>query len=216
VSIKIWEAYTVKPGHDVWRVMWDLRRRAEKNVRATLTKLYNELIEDAKLAPEARQLFTANTVAAPANFNYLTASRFVQDQFRQTLGRMERSIWDLSVSVVVRRRGQRCLLIPYAGSGLLSGSLAFMRRHKALADFHYQNQADRPKHISAQAWAARARVWKPLLEDDRWQDKLTLEIVSVEGWYHIDPSWDLVRQDVARRQRAGTAPEEAVEQALPG
>jgi hypothetical protein len=76
----------------------------------------------------------------------------------------------------------------------LSGSLAFLRRHKALADFHYQNQTDRPSNISAQAWGARARTWDRLLPDDCWQDKLELSIVSVEGWFRIDPAWDLMRK----------------------
>jgi hypothetical protein len=199
VSTKIWEAYRVRDTHDVWEVLWDIRRRAEKNVRKTLTKLYNELLEDAKRPPEARELLEGATALMPdlGDFGYLQASRYVQDQYRQTIGKSERSIWDLSVSVVVRRPSRRrYLLIPYPGSGLLSGSLAFLRRHKALADFHYQNATDRPSDVSAQEWEGRARTWEPLLEDDRWQDKLELSIVSIEGWFRIDPAWDLMRKQL--------------------
>ena len=197
MSTKIWEAYIVKPDHDVWEVLWDIRRRAEKNVRKTLTKLYNELLEDAKRPPKARELFSTSEIPDLVDFGYLQASRYVQDQYRQTVGKSERSIWDMSVAVVVRRPSRgRYLLIPYPGSGLLNGSLAFLRRHKALADFHYQNQTDRPSNITAQAWEWRARTWEPLLDDDRWQDKLELSIVSVEGWFRIDPAWDLVRKQL--------------------
>lgn len=218
MSTKIWEAYVVKPGYDVWTVMWDIRRRAEKRVRATLTKLYGALLEDAKRAPGARELLTGAlaVIEDGLKFNYLDASRYVQDQYKQTIGRSERSIWDLSVAVVVRRASKRrFLLIPYPGSGLLNGSLGFMRRYKPLADFHYQNSSDRPSHISAAAWEGRARTWEPLLEDNRWQDKLVLDIVSVEGFFRIDPAWTLIRKEVAAREKAGLSTEEAVEQVLP-
>jgi hypothetical protein len=219
MSTKIWEAYRVREVHDVWEVLWDIRRRAEKNVRRTLTKLYDALIAEAKLPPEAHELlrtYATDRPIDPERFGYLDASRFVVENFRKTIGRSERSIWDLSVSVAVRRGSRRrFLLIPYPGSGLLSSSLAFLRRHAALADFHYQNSSDRPSHITAQAWAGRARTWEPLLDDDRWQDKLELSIVSVEGWFRIDPAWGLIRKEARRQMRDGKSAEQAVESVVP-
>jgi hypothetical protein len=221
VSTKIWEAYCVKPGVDVWQLVRDIRVRAEKNVRKTLTKLYAELITDAKREPEKREGWLTKLAlvrlcsddAPPYALDYLAASRFVVDQFRATTGKSERSIWDLNVAVVFRRSGRRTLLIPYPGSGLLNSSLTFLRRHKALVDYHYQNASDRPRHISAQAWEGRARTWEPLLDDDRWQDKLELSIVSVEGWFRIDPAWNLLRRDMKRAMRDGKTAEQAVEEA---
>lgn len=214
MSTKIYEAYCIKPGYDVWEVLWTIRRRAEKNVRATLTRLYNALLEDAKRPPEARELLEGEIDVE--RFNYLTASRFVQDRYKQTIGNPNRSSWDMSVAVAVRRaRRNRCLLIPYPGSGLLSDSLRFLRRHKALADYCYFNNTDRPRHITARAWNERRRTWGELLPDDRWQDKLVLDIVTVEGWFRIDPSWELARKELHARQEAGASVVEAVAQVLP-
>lgn len=214
MSTKIYEAYVVKPHHDVWEVLWDIRRRAEKNVRTTLAAIYKALIEDAKLAPEARELLTGEI--DPEKFSYLAASRFVQEQFKATIGNSERSSWDMSVAVAVRRASRnRCLLIPYPGSGLLGDALRFMRKHKALADYHYQNSSDRPRHITARVWNERKRTWGELLPDARWQDKLVLDIVTVEGWFRIDPSWELARKDLHARTDTGTPIVEAVEQVLP-
>lgn len=207
MSTKIWEAYCIKPEHDVWTVMWDLRRRAEQRVRKTLTKFYRALIEDVKLPAKERAwlIGTAGASMDASDFTYLSASRFVQSEYKQTIGRSERSIWDLNVSVVVRRASRkRTLLIPYPGSGLLNGSLAFMRRHKALADYHYQNQSDRPSHVSARTWRERARTWDPLLDDENWQDKLVLEIVSIDGFFRVDPVWNLMRREF---RRTGKLPE---------
>ena len=75
-----------------------------------------------------------------------------------------------------------------------------MRRHEALADFHYQNASDRPKEILAREWRMRRDVWLPLL-DERWRDKLVLDIVTVNGWHWIDPAVDLARTATRRAQR---------------
>jgi len=214
MSTKIYEAYVIKPRHDVWEVLWDIRRRAEKSVRASLTAIYSALIQDAKRSPEARELLTGEIDAG--TFGHLAASRFVQEQFKATIGNAQRDTWDMSVAVAVRRASRnRTLLIPYPGSGLLGDALRFMRRHKALADYHYQNSSDRPSHITARVWNERARTWGELLRDARWQDKLVLDVVTVEGWFRIDPSWELARKDLHTRMDAGTPVAEAVQQVLP-
>lgn len=204
MSTKIWEAYRVKPGYDVWKVLWDIRRRAEKRVRDGLKHIYREMLKDAKRPPDERGLLSPlySHVPVPEDlttFSYLDASRFVFQNYCATIGKTERSFWDLSCSVVVRRaRKNLTLLIPYPGSGCLSGSLVCLRRHKALADYHYQNQTDKPSHVSAKSWRERARVWEPLLDDERWQDKLVLDIVSPDGFFRVDPAWALMRREFKR------------------
>jgi hypothetical protein len=204
VSTKIWEAYRVREGYDLWDALRDIRLRAEKNAQQILVKLYDALIEDAKRDPEKRELLTGPLAPADGqDFDYLQASRFVLNKYRVQVGLLDRGVWDLDVAVVVRRASRRkFLLIPYPGAGLLNGSLGFLRRHKALADYHYQDQSDRPWSIPAREWAERARTWAPLLEDDRWQDKLVLDIVSVAGWHRIDPTVNLLRRQFRKAVRA--------------
>jgi hypothetical protein len=204
VSTKIWEAYRLREGYDLWDVLRDIRVRAEKNAKKVLLKLYDALIADAKREPENRELLLGPLALVPdlTNFDRLTASRFVLDKYRAQTNQMDRGVWDLDVAVVVRRASRRkFLLIPYPGSGMLNGSLGFLRRYKALADYHYQNQSDRPWNIPAREWNERARTWAPLLEDDRWQDKLVLDIVSVTSWHRIDPAVDLLRKQYLKAVR---------------
>jgi hypothetical protein len=208
MSTKIWEAYRLREGYDLWDVLREIRLRAEKNAKKVLLKLYDALILDAKLEPEKRELLIGPLALVPdlTDFDYGRASRFVYDQYRTQIGQSARNVWDLDVAVVVRRASRRkLLLIPYPGSGLLWGTLGFLRRHKALADYHYQNQSDRPWNIPAREWAERAKTWAPLLEDDRWSDKLVLEIVSVTGWHRIDPMVDKLRRDFLKAVRAKRA-----------
>jgi hypothetical protein len=42
-----------------------------------------------------------------------------------------------------------------------------------------------------------------------------LDIVTVEGWFRIDPSWELARKNLHARTDTGTSITEAVEQVLP-
>jgi len=196
MSTKIWEAYRVREGYDLWDALRDIRLRAERNAKRSLIKLYDALIEDVKRDPEKRELLTGPLAPAVGqDFDYLQASRFVHDRYRAQVGRTDGGVWDLDVAVVVRRANRRkFLLIPYPGSGLLNNSLKFLRRHKALIDYHYQDQSDRPWNVPAREWSERAQTWAPLLEDDRWQDKLVLDIVSVTGWHRVDPIVDLMRK----------------------
>lgn len=205
MSTKVWEAYRVREGYDLWDALRDIRLRAEKNAKRVLLKLYASLVEDANLAPEKRELLTGALALVPdmASFDYLQASRFVLDKYRASTFTTERNVWDLNVAVVIRRASRRkFLLIPYPGSGLLNGTLGFLRRHKALADYHYQDQSDRPWNIPAREWSERAKTWAPLLEDDRWQDKLVLDIVSVTGWHRIDPAVGQLRKRYLKAVRA--------------
>jgi hypothetical protein len=204
VSTKIWEAYRLHENYDLWDVLHDIRVRAEKNAKRVLLKLYDELIIDAKREPEKRELLIGALALVPdlTNFDYLQASRFVLDKYRAAAFATERNVWDLDVAVVIRRASRRkFLLIPYPGSGLLNGSLGFLRRYKPLADYHYQDQSDRPWNVPAREWAERARTWAPLLEDDHWQDKLVLDIVSVGSWHRIDPAVGRLRKQYLKAVR---------------
>lgn len=194
MSTKIYEAYRLQPGRDLWKVAWDIRLRTEKNIRRVLTKVYTGLINEA---PRSSPLQKSDGTKP----NYLDASRFVWGMYRATTQTSQRSLWDLDVSIAIRRAGQRkFLLIPYPGSGLFQHCLAFLRKCDALTDYHYQDSADRPPHISAREWSDRRRTWAPLL-DERWRDMLVLEIVSINGWHQIDPAVDLQRKQTRREIR---------------
>lgn len=210
MSIKVWEAYRVKKGHNIWEVMRDIRLIAEKRARKTLTKLYDQFLKDWNNDPKMK-LAAAKLIyrdekrakeSAKEKWSYAQAHDFVYRQYAAQRATSERNPFDLDVCVAVRQLRGRFYLIPYPGSGFLGATLRFLAKHPALEDYHYQNQTDRPENISAREWARRSKIWDVLLDDDRWPDKLALDIVSVDGFVRVDP-WMKLLIDGMRRRRKG-------------
>lgn len=190
MSTKIWTAWAIKPRLDVYDVCMRLRREGAKRCRAELTKIYEAAVakpDDWFYEDEMKRF------GKPKDFTQ--ASDLIYKLYREQRGSSTRNRWDLDVSFTVRRADTgRWLIIPYPGSGHLNGTLSFMRRHKDLVDYHYQNQSDMPDNITARAWNERARTWGPLLEDNRWRDYFSVEVMSVGGFFDVCPSTERMKK----------------------
>lgn len=179
MSTKIWEAYEVRRGFDPWDAFVDIKRTARKNVKRSLLKLYKQLI-----------------LSSDADYTDITdlasASRYVRKAYGATMATPIQvgNPWRLDVSLTVRKSGRRYLLIPYNYVPWFPKALRFLTKHPALADFHYQNQSDRPENIDARTWNMRAKVWARVLDEPEWSDFLTIDIVTLDGFYKIDPMYD--------------------------
>lgn len=203
MSTKIWTAYVLRDRRQLWPVCRKIRERCEAVVRRELAKLYRALIADASASTVPTEFPLDKYRRADGTLAPLDASRLVRDMLGAQLTRSERDPFDLTVSVAIRQATDgRILIIPYPGSGYLSGSLDFMAKMPGLRDYHYQNQCDRPKRISAREWAARRRTWDPLLGDSEWRHMLVLDIVSYGGWRQVCPAWDMAMAEAKKRRRA--------------
>jgi hypothetical protein len=68
----------------------------------------------------------------------------------------------------------KLMVLPHTINGTLYGMLfvehpklrAMVRRQHWIKDYHYQNQTDRPKSVSAGDWEQRKRIWDDLLPSD--------------------------------------------------
>lgn len=200
MSTKIWTAWAIKPRLDAYDVCMQLRREGARRVRAALSKIYDGIVAkpDDWLNDSEEKSF-----GIPKDFT--EASNLVYKLYRQQRGSPNRNRWDLDVSFSVRRADTgRWLIIPYPGSGMLSGMLSFMKNHKALVDYHYQNQTDMPDDVTARAWNERARTWEPLLSDDRWQDYFSVEVMSIGGFFNVCPSTERMKKAfIAANKKSG-------------
>jgi hypothetical protein len=181
MSTKIWEAYRLKRGYDFWPTLIGMQKTARSNVKRSLREVIEVMcVEHAK----------------DPNYGPMQASAELYKKYLAQALVSEKNWFHLDTSVTIRRTAPRgsWLLIPYPGSGIVSDALKFMRKHPALSDYHYQNQSDRPTHISSREWAARARTWHPLLEDERWQEMLVLDIVSIESFWRVSPAYDMMKK----------------------
>lgn len=202
MSTKIYTAYMLRDRRKLWSVCRKIRERCEARVSRELARLYGAIVVDATRATGKTDDSLKKYRSADGSLDVMDASRFVRDQYGAQLTRSERHPFDLTVCVAIRQAPDgRILLIPYPGSGFLSGSLDFMARMPEIRDYHYQNQTDRPKNITAAQWAERRRTWDPLLADREWRHMLVLDIVSYNGWHQICPAIDMMRKEVRRRNR---------------
>lgn len=208
MSTKIWVAYRLKKGHNLWEVLRDIRKKTDKRLTKILSETYDRLIEAWKKDPKARleaarSVYGEKFVEAGLDrkkVDMMEARDFIYRAYQQQKARFERNTFDLDLSLAIRHHKGRYYLIPYPGSGLFGRGLDWLKRHPALEDYHYQNQSDRPPHISSKEWSKRADVWEFMLDEDRWCDMVALDIVTPSSFSRIDP-WMLRLIEAARKTR---------------
>lgn len=158
---------------------------------------------DDKATAEKRTAYAEKK--AESEWGLMEMSEWVRRQYRDQRSSPEKNPFDLDVAVAFREHKGRYIIIPYPGSGFCSGCLKFLKRHPALEDYHYQNQSDQPHHIPVREWSARGKVWDFLLEDDRFPDKLVLDIVTYDGFQRVDPWFKHFSDSLAKKMREDTA-----------
>jgi hypothetical protein len=104
-----------------------------------------------------------------------------------------RSYYNFDVSVGFRQRKGEIMVIPYC-DWAMAHTLDFLEEDRRLKDYHYQNQTDRPDHLSAKQWGKRRRYYEGMFKAGQWEDVLVLDICKWDMWYHIDPAWDMARE----------------------
>lgn len=191
MSTKIWVAYKVKGGVDPWSLFRDIKEAGEKEVRKILIRAYDKILASPEAMKEVRDGLAKIDRGHPkdGDVDPFDVSRFVNEAYRQQLGSMKRSAFDLDVSVAIRELNGELYLIPHCGDGA-GGALEFLKADDRLEDFHYQNQTDRPKKVSAKEWDLRRDAWDAIIKAG-WRHYLVLEICTPDALPYVDPVWDL-------------------------
>jgi len=251
VSIKIYEAYRVAKGVDPYEVLFDSRRRAQKNARDRLGKIMRDVLEGRSQAgwdkiEEETRLFQAwmkehhSEVSAPherlglymkwekdgcpaelqrpddlitvSNEHVLSRGkkkhvegdkpgifdidRWMHAEYGDTLTEHEWDLWAIDVSITMRIYRGKFYVIPYCDRRChLRGLLDFMAGDERLEDFSYWNNTDKPDEVSSQKWAWRRTVWNDLTKPERWNDYVTVDIVSWLGWMEVSPMVEVMREN---------------------
>lgn len=220
MSTKIWTAYRLKKGHDLWAVLRDIRLKTELRCRKQLEQVYAGLLEYWESSPADKlaasiALYGEESGAKQAaeKWGLLTARDVVFRNYMKQLGQMDKNQYDLNVALVVRQYKARFYLVPYPGSGFLGRTLEWLKRHPALEDFHYQDQTDKSAKVSDRAWRQRGEVWDAMLNDapggaNTSGDRVVLEIVGgLDSFARVDPWMHgmLTKSRLRRRsQKKGT------------
>lgn len=193
MSVRIYEAYRLKQGRDLWQTIARLRAQAIRRVKRITTQLYESLLADSEGRAELRKM-----LADPiAKIDYMTAAKWLRTRQRQA-----DPFFTPNAELRLNWTGRRWLIRPHA-YGFLSGALVGVRRAPELEDYHYQTASDKPQHISVAAWAARGRTWNRLFDGHDWltKNEVVVPIASPRDWSAIDPAIDLLRAAAKRQQK---------------
>lgn len=198
MSTKIYTAYRTRPGVELFELVRDLRQHGARSVHESLKVFYKEV---ASAASPTQPLLRAAMRLRPDDeptARVMVADRIITRAYRLQLGSHHRSMWNLDVSIAIRRYADRYYLIPHC-DGLMRESLAFLAEHPLLEDFAYWNSSDKPKEIDEESWEERRAIWHAMFPN--WQDVLALDLCSWPMFWQVSPWMDIVREVSTRRPR---------------
>lgn len=200
MSTKIYDAYRVKPGVDIWQLVAEIRTRAEAIARAGLRDFYIRACVADRRPPDEEGAEKPDRLRAWADYirnalvekkrrladestklSLVDVADFVYQEYRAQLTSYERNSFNLDANFVVYEHEGLFYLRLYSDRcSILGDVLDFVPDMPELEDYHYQNQSDWPDGMTAPEWDERRRVWEGILtEDGHWGPKqLLAEIVS--------------------------------------
>jgi hypothetical protein len=199
MSTKIHTAYKLVKAGDLWKLVHDIRTKARENVVAKLRDMYALHVPNVLPDSEAYKKKYEDTYKAlsPEGRDKLTrlhiSSKVLTRLYRISCTSLRRNPYNFDVSIAIREYGRSLYLIPYC-DWTMKEVLDFLEEDPRLVDFHYQNQSDKPDHISEMDWYKRERVWHGMDKNGKWKDFLILDICSWNNFYELDPYHDLVRE----------------------
>jgi len=213
LSTKIYSAYRVRKGADMWDVVHDIRIQGSENVKEALKKFgsthLSAVREDTDLFKKALDYYSHYERSQEITRKLArikVATDILKRFYRINSTSSIRSPYNFDVSVGFRQYKGRIYVIPYC-DWTMGKVLDFLKKDHRLTDFHYQNQTDKPKHISEKSWDRRADVWNGMDKDGLFQDVLCLDICRFDMYWQFDPSHDLVKEVLGADPTKGVDPE---------
>lgn len=210
MSWKLHTAYRLRRGFDPWETFRELRIKGEAACRDVLRKSTAAFLErNAERCSEDVKLIRRKWLDKDATFDLkrttaMDVSAAQYREFRDAQARRANMPWGMDVSLVIHHYKGRFYLRPIS-NGIMYRVLAFLDRHPALEDFHYQNQSDPPRNIPTRQYKARGRVWKAIAaesgvanEKSLWHDALVLEILTPNNFTRVCPAWFDLHREAAK------------------
>lgn len=213
MSTKIYTAYKVRKGVDLWDTVHDIKiqgteqaKEALKRFGATHLSAVREDTDLFKKALESCSHYGRSKEATRELARAQVATNIIKRFYRISSTSSLRSPYNFDVSVGFRQYKGRIYIIPYC-DWTMSKVLDFLKKDRRITDFHYQNQTDKPKHISEKSWDRRGDVWNGMDKEGRFQDVLCLDICKFDMYWQFDPYHSLVEEILRKDKSKGVDPE---------
>jgi hypothetical protein len=197
----------------MWDIAHDIRLKGTSNVKEALVKFGNThasaVLEGTDLFEKALECCSHYGCSQEATRNLArahVAAKIIKRCYRINSTSSLRSPYNFDVSVGFRQYKGRVYVIPYC-DWTMGKVLDFLKKDRRLTDFHYQNQTDKPNHISEKSWDRRAEVWNGMDREGFFQDVLCLDICKFDMYWQFDPYLSMVEEILRRDKAEGVDPE---------
>lgn len=196
MSTKIYTAYQAKGNVDIWKLLRDIRKKAEEQTSLALKGFYTQIAGAVLPTNETYvkylEIWKKETPHAESVARVIAARNVCADKYRAQSKSPHRNPFDFDVSITVRELDGRFYLVPHCDM-MMRSVLDFLKVEPGLRDFAYWNNTDKPDEVSERSWAERERTWRRLLANARAGDVVRLDVCTVDSLYRIDPGDDLVQ-----------------------
>ena len=192
MSTKIYTAYRLKKGADLWEFLEDVHAKATQLVKKVFRDLFERILSNEQTVKQVRKVLDLSDCE---DVMPLEVDDYIGKLYRSQLGTLERNPYNFDACLTVRKSKGRYYMIPYC-DGLVGEVFSFLKKHKQLEEYRYWNNADKPEKISQRAWAIRDHDWNEMFNTtERWLFYLTLEICSWSRWTTgiLNPAFDMMR-----------------------
>lgn len=178
--------------YDAWRVpttsFTELRRQVQL-LRESALRLTQQKMKAYVLHQALEAFDTACARGQPDGTNYLAA---MMDSVHERVTQLEKtrqrdSAVDFSLSLTFFPRSRDTLVMGFVERPELR---ALISAQPGWEDFSYWNNTDRPEHLSAAQWTARAKAWEQALGTSSIpaESGFSMTVLAANSWW-MDPAW---------------------------
>lgn len=202
MSTRIFTAYRFQgKAKDLMPWVRVTRRKAEQEVKKALRDLYAQLSSAVNTDSEEYKKHVADDRSDERARLYMV-QKLIREQYKEQATSPYRDLFNFDVSIAIREHKGKFYLIPHCDTQMRD-VLNFLKKDPQLTDFSYWNNTDHPEHIPYAEWQARGRIWDAI-DKAGWLDYLALDIVTWNGFWQIDPFFDLLKEQMEREKAART------------
>jgi len=216
MSTKVFEAYRLKRGVDLWGFIARVRSQSIEIASESIEKTHRAFLKDPKFraAIAAKASLSAakhagNKAKAKKFYLHIEAWWKIQSLYEDATKSKIKHPFDYDVSLSLWCHRGRVYAIPYRYVPAFKAfggkdPLGFLVGDPDLEPYAYWNNTDRPRDIDAREWGRRRDAWDAIC--DRWDDRLTLEILRVESLHKIHSYLSVLDQKGEKKNRQGRPP----------
>lgn len=192
MSTKVYNAYRLKEGVDLWDFIHDTRMKATTIIKERLREYFLKVREH----PEYMDMEKENPSLSDIHYA-------LQKKYGEQLNTGIRSEYNLDVCMTIRRFEGRYYLMAFSDTMAIYGNiLKFLEEDDRLDNYEYWNNVDQPDDVTDEDWDERKRCWDEM-DKNNWLDYLILDIMKFSGFWQLSPMFEMVKEEVEAKKLNG-------------